>query len=202
LLQGCVYDPDEPCGPHQESIGFDSCACVDGYVLGDAGCEPCGEHERSSHGECVCVDGFARAAAGEACSPIPAELGATCHTDDDCGDSPFPTCHVTEAGDGYCTKLCTSDDDCEGGYRCHDAGDESYCRRPPTGYGDACQSNDDCSGEASFCETLQSHLCLVPCSAGKTEVCFEGEVCCDFVFFEPICVPADACTSKSGTEVP
>lgn len=201
LPVGCVYDAAHRCGPHQVPIENDSCQCEEDYVPGTSGCVPCAENERSSNGECVCVAGYARAAASEACEPIPAELGAPCTTDADCAAGKYSTCHLT--GDaGYCTNACTESSDCDGGYKCHVDGEDGYCRRPPLGYGDSCHSDDDCSGgEATYCETIQSNLCLVPCSAGHTDVCFEGEVCCDFVLFNPICVPADACTGKSGTEV-
>jgi hypothetical protein len=55
-------------------------------------------------------------------------------------------------------------------------------------------------GDATYCEVFQENICLVPCSAGNTDVCFVGEVCCNFVLFEPICVPADAC-APNGTVV-
>jgi hypothetical protein len=87
-----------------------------------------------------------------------------------------------------------------GGYKCNVDG--GFCRRPPLGYGDSCQSNEDCAdGEATFCEVIQQNVCLVPCSAGNTDVCFEGETCCNFVIFEPICVPAASCTANGGLEV-
>lgn len=200
----CVYDADERCGPHQQLIDKDRCICELGFVPGKAGCVPCGEHELASNGACVCAADYARPADGAACEPIPAALGAACDTDaSPCADGPYGLCHVTSGTAGYCTKACSSDDDCEGGYRCHEDGTEGFCRRPPLGYGDSCKAQADCAaGEATYCETLQSKLCLVPCAAGKTDVCFEGEVCCDFVVFEPICVPSNACTDKSGTVVP
>jgi hypothetical protein len=199
----CLYDADQRCGPHQVIIDNDRCACETGFVPGDSGCVPCGDSERESNGECVCVDGYARASEGASCEPIPEELGAACDTATlPCESATYPVCHATDGTSGYCTSACTSSDDCNGGYKCHEAGADSYCRRPPTGYGTSCDTADECSdGEATFCETIQSHVCLVPCSAGKTDVCFEGEVCCDFVLFNPICVPNDACSPKGGTEV-
>lgn len=201
---GCVYDADERCGPHQEPIDKDRCICEMGYVPGPAGCVPCGEHEVASNGECVCVDDYARAGDGAACEPIPAALGAACDTvSTPCAEGPYSSCHVTDGSSGYCSNDCSSDDDCDGGYRCHREGADGFCRRPPLGYGQSCKSQDDCAeGEATYCETLQSNVCLVPCAAGHTDVCFEGEVCCNFGVFAPICVPGDACTEKSGTVVP
>jgi hypothetical protein len=199
----CVYDGDHRCGPHQQLISNDRCACEAGYVPGTEGCIPCGDNERESNGECVCVSGYARAAVGAACEAVPAELGAACDTTSaPCSLGKYPLCHVTSGTSGYCTNGCSSASVCDGGYKCHQDGADSYCRRPPLGYGNSCKTDADCSaGEATFCEKIQSNLCLVPCSAGHSDVCFEGEVCCNFVLFNPICVPSDSCTSMSGTEV-
>jgi len=205
LPVACVYDASDRCGPHQHLITYNRCECDDGYAAGDSGCEPCGDHEKSANGACVCIDGYARAADGAACEPIPEELGAECDPDsaDACTSAKYSICHASDGSLGYCTNACSVDKDCDGGYRCHTDASGSYCRRPPVGHGDSCQSDDDCAGkEATFCETIQSHVCLVACSAGHTDACFEGEVCCNFVLFAPICVPGDACTSNGGSEVP
>jgi len=202
LPLACVYDPDDRCGPHQQpGPAADQCACEVGYVPGPEGCVACGEHERDSNGACVCVDGYARPADGSACEEIPAALGADCDSSTPCAD-PYPMCHESADAAGYCTRSCKDDADCVGGYRCHQAGADSFCRRPRLGHGDACATDEDCAdGEATFCETIQSKLCLVPCAAGHTDACFEGEVCCDFAVFSPICVPQDACTPKGGAEL-
>ena len=201
-LSACVYDGDHRCGPHQQILDNDRCGCDDGYVPGTAGCVPCGDNEVASNGECLCVEGYARPATDAACDPIPDALGVACDTDSaPCPAGKYSLCQVTDETSGYCTNTCSEATDCDGGYRCHEDGAESYCRRPPVGYLDACESDADCQGEATFCETIRTHQCLVPCSAGNTGVCFEGEVCCNFSLFEPICVPNDACTSMTGTEV-
>lgn len=198
----CVYDPDERCGPRQVLIDNDRCVCEAGFVPGEGGCVTCGENEQESGGECLCVEGYARPAEGAACEEIPDQLGLACDADSEpCAEGEYSLCHVTEGTSGYCTSACSSDDDCSGGYRCHEAGADSYCRRPPLGYLDDCKSDADCAdGEATYCETLQENKCLVPCSAGNTDVCFEGEVCCNYVIFTPICVPQSAC-APNGTEV-
>lgn len=199
---GCVYDPDQRCGPHQQLLPADRCACEAGYVPGDNGCVPCAENEHESNGACVCDSGYARDADGAACTPLPAELGTACDASAPCPAGRYPLCHATDSGDGYCTSACASSDECDGGYRCHVDPQGGYCRRPPLGYGESCESDEDCAqGEATFCETIQSHLCLVPCAAGRTETCFEGEVCCDFTLFNPVCVPAGACSSSGGKEL-
>jgi hypothetical protein len=202
LPLACVYDGSQRCGPHQTLISNDRCTCDTGYVPSDAGCVPCGEHEQEQGGECICTSGYARPADGAACEPIPEALGSACSHDADCTNDAYPLCHVSEGTQGYCTNACQSSDDCDGGYLCHEDGNDSYCRRQATGYGDACQSDDDCTGEASYCDTISRNLCLVPCSAGHSDVCFEGEVCCDFVVFTPICVPSAACSDNGGTALP
>lgn len=198
----CVYDPDDRCGPDKTSIDNDRCVCDEGLVPSDDGCVPCGENEEPNVvGECVCVDGYARTAATDLCEPIPMTLGADCDTDDAPCEEPFSLCHVTEGTAGYCTEACSSDADCDGGYRCHLEGGSGYCRRRPLGYGESCQSDDDCAGgEATYCEVIRTNQCLVPCEAGKTDVCFEGEVCCNFVIFNPVCVPTANC-EDAGTVV-
>ncbi len=198
----CVYDADQRCGPHQQILDNDRCGCEDGFVPGTSRCIPCDDNEIASNGECLCVDGYARAAADDACEPIPDTLGVACDMDGTpCPDGKYTLCHVTDGTSGYCTSACSGTSECDGGYRCHDDGAASYCRRPPVGYLEPCETDAQCTGEATFCETIRTHQCLVPCSAGHTDGCFEAEVCCNFVIFEPICVPNDACTSMTGTEV-
>lgn len=202
VLSACVYDGDNRCGPHQVLLSADRCGCEEGFVPGTAGCVACGNHEQATNGQCLCVDGYARPEQGAACAPIPETLGVACDTETSpCPDGKYSLCHVTDGTSGYCTSACSDTTVCDGGYRCHDAGADGFCRRPPVGYLDDCDRDADCTGEASFCETIRTHQCLVPCAAGKTAGCFEGEVCCDFAIFRPICVPNDACTSMTGTEV-
>jgi hypothetical protein len=203
LGSACLYDPDDRCGPHQVSIAEDRCECEAGFVPGAQGCVPCGDNEAESGGECVCVDGYARPSEGAPCESIPEELGADCDLNSKpCAEGPYPLCHVTNGASGYCTSGCDSDDDCSGGYKCHLDGADSYCRRPPLGYAKSCESDEDCAdGEATYCEVIQQHVCLVPCSEGNTAGCFEGEVCCNFVLFQPICVPTAACAENGGIEV-
>jgi hypothetical protein len=203
LFPACLYDPNDRCGPNQVSVDNDRCECIDGFVPGLSGCVACGDHELESAGSCVCADGYARANDAAACQPIPESLGTACDLESaPCAAGAYPLCHLTEAGIGYCTSSCSDDADCDGGYKCHIDGAASYCRRPPLGYGDHCSADAECAaGEATFCETIQSQLCLVPCTAASGEVCFEGEVCCDFALFRPICVPENACAAKGGSEL-
>lgn len=202
IASACLYDPDQRCGPHQVLISNNRCACEPGFIPGDHGCEPCAENERELNGACVCVDGFARPAEGVSCEEIPEQLGAACDNVSAPCEGSYPLCHAIDGSEGYCTNACQGDEDCSGGYKCHVDGGAGFCRRPPLGYGDSCETSEDCAGgEATFCEVIQQRVCLVPCSAGNTDGCFEGEVCCNFVLFEPICVPPAACSENGGLEV-
>jgi hypothetical protein len=147
-----------------------------------------------------CLGGYTCNQAGSGFCQRPPQAGDPC---DDAGNAcaagKYELCHLGTDGTGYCTNACTGDGDCSGDFRCHDPGANGFCRRPATGHGDACESAADCAGkEADYCETIQSHLCLVRCSAGNTAGCFEGESCCDFAVFNPICVPTDQCTKNGG----
>lgn len=193
----CVYDGDDRCGPNQVSISHDRCACQEGFVPGANGCVACGANEAPSNGVCACVEGYARANDAARCERPPEELGVACDTESDSCPEAYPLCHVTDGTSGYCTNTCTSSEDCDGGYKCQEAS-ESFCRRPPVGLGDRCDSDADCAdGEATACEMIQSHLCLVPCAAGDTAGCFVGDACCAFPGPFVVCVPADACTSAN-----
>lgn len=199
LPAACVYDPDERCGPHQRYLEPDRCECIDGYVPAAEGCEPCGERERESNGACVCVEGYARGSEGAACEEIPGELGVACDAETPCPTGRYERCQPVDGDGGYCTSACSDDGDCDGGYRCQGSGADAFCRRPPTGFGQTCQTDADCAdGEATYCDTIQSHLCLVRCAAGNTDVCFVGESCCDFTIFAPICTPSAACAQNGG----
>lgn len=200
LPTACVYDPDQRCGPHQRYLEPDRCECIDGYVPAEEGCEPCGEHERESNGACVCEAGYARPSDAAPCEEVPDLLGLACDSDAaPCPAGPYELCHAVDGTSGYCTSACSDDADCDGGYRCQGSGSDAFCRRPPVGFGEKCQSDADCAeGEATYCDTIQSNLCLVRCSAGNTDVCFVGESCCNFVIFEPICTPSAACTQNGG----
>jgi hypothetical protein len=152
-------------------------------------------------GDCQCVEGYARTGAGGACEPIPAELGAECDSESaPCPSSEFPHCEVTDGTSGYCTiENCESTADCPGAYRCQIDADRSYCRRPPLGLNETCKSDADCAGgEATFCETLQAFVCLVPCS--NDDECITGDVCCDVSAFGAgiFCAPRDACPTAGN----
>jgi hypothetical protein len=190
----CLYDGSDRCGPNQVSITNDRCACADGYIPGDNGCVACGENEIALNGACSCAEGYARANPTEPCEKPPAELGLECDTESSpCPDETYPVCHEVDGTSGYCTNLCETSDDCDGAYKCQE-GPEPFCRRPPVGVSDPCDTDEECAGkDASICEKIQSHQCLVPCGPGDTAGCFVGDACCEFPGPFIACVPADAC---------
>ena len=192
----CLYDDDNRCGPHQVAVSNDRCSCEEGYIPGEDGCVACGDKEVALNGACSCAEGFARANDTDPCERPPAELGVECDTESNpCPAGDYSLCHVTEGTSGYCTNACASSDECDGGYKCQEADAESFCRRPPVGLSEKCDSNEDCAdGEATSCEAIQSHQCLVPCAAGDTAACFVGDACCAFPGPFVACVPASACT--------
>jgi hypothetical protein len=194
----CTFDPDERCSSHQTIYGDNNrCVCEEGAVLTAAGCVPCGEHEVPGNGECVCESGYTRALDGVACEPAPEALGTACSADKPCTDATFSHCQSTADQTGYCTNIgCTSSSECSGGYACDTSAQPSVCKRPPTGLGKSCATESDCAGgEASFCDTVQSHSCLVANCSLDPDDCFEGWTCTDLSMFGmpiPLCLPKGA----------
>lgn len=204
-LTGCIYDSENPCSENQrrdEDSG--RCACVEGYVFDverGYGCTACGANEVAAGASCECAIGFAREPQSGACVSLPKGLGSECDVGYlPCGDTVFDHCEVIDDGGtlGYCTSSsCASTADCEGGYACDLARSPSVCVRPPVGLNAPCSSNDDCAGfEATYCETFQSHQCMVKGCDLDPDDCFEGYQCCDLVplgFDDTLCVPEGSC---------
>jgi hypothetical protein len=199
LASSCLYDANDRCDPSQR---FDAdsgvCLCIGNTVPGAHGCVACPAHELAQSGSCSCEIGYARPPAGGDCALIPAALGAACDpSGNDCSNSAYPTCQAVASGGGYCTSSgCASNADCSGGYACNTSGSASYCQRPPTGVGQTCTSSADCANsEATYCETLQSHVCLVQGCSKSPDDCFSGNACCDLTTLglPTLCLPAGAC---------
>lgn len=179
---GCIISGD-PCGPHQVQI-IDVhviCVCEPNAVI-DAdmrGCTPCGKDEVVLDNMCACKPGFIKPGPGEACAET--SIGASCTSAADC-QTDFPYCVGAADGAGYCTSTdCASNADCPSNWSCETDGDTSYCHKPPSGLGESCQSSSDCASfEASFCETLQSHTCVVGNCAKSASICPNEWGCCDY----------------------
>jgi hypothetical protein len=184
------------CGENEVG-GATGCACAPGFGRGSDGvCAMCGENEVGGASGCTCATGFARDADG-ACAPVLAGQGAPCSTSMPCTDATFNYCATSANAQGYCTTAgCTGNADCTTGYAC-EPGATPYCKRSPVGAGMSCTSSADCAGtEATFCDTIVEHACLVEGCSVSPNNCFGGRLCCDLTKFGipmPICIAAGAC---------
>jgi hypothetical protein len=191
LLSGCLVDPDRPCGDDQ-TPDAGSCQCEDGYGLVDNRCVACGEHEVGSAEGCGCEDGYVRPVADGACEKAE-HLGAPCTSDAECVDPKYAHCQL-DGDAGYCTRAdCESSEDCEVtlDWACNTHAAPSFCERPPSGIGKSCTSSDECEGfEASYCEALSAHACLVNECKDAPEICHGDWVCCDLAIISTsLCIP-------------
>lgn len=200
-LSGCIVGGNgERCDAHQVLVRQTTneyCTCAPDAIASSAGfgCTPCGAHELAQDGACACEVGYARLTPTSACSEVQAGqvvLGQPCSSDAECGGD-FP--HCASAGDsGYCTSAgCTSHADCSSPWYCESGGSLSYCHMPPTGLGVSCASDADCAGfDAAYCETGQSHTCLISACASAPDKC-KSWACCDLSAFlgTSLCVPQD-----------
>lgn len=202
-LGGCLYDPDDVCGANQE-VRSGVCECIASAVPAEDGdgCAPCGPDEVAAGTACACRDGYARAGEDEPCEPVPAGLGAACTPGGvACSGEDDSYCRATAETSGYCTSSgCATSADCPTGYACAQDGELTFCKRPPTGQGTACDSSADCAGyEATYCETFQAHICLVPGCTLSPDSCHEGWECCDLSTLgldETLCVEEGSCPTS------
>ncbi len=173
--------------------------CGEGFVQQGTVCVPCGEHETEKHGACVCDENYQRLTDAAACTAVPMSgLGADCALAP-CSDPTFSYCVLASNGDRYCSSRgCQTSADCPETYACStDTAGAKFCRRSPLGMTAPCSTDNDCAGnEATFCETLFSHSCLVQgCSLSMND-CFDGWECCDASGYGmpiPICIPEGMC---------
>jgi hypothetical protein len=199
---GCVYDPNQRCDENQAlSADGRQCICVAGSVMTAHGCTLCGVNEVPGNGICDCAPGYSRPTSGAACQAVPSALGTVCDVvTAPCVDPTYATCHVTGGTTGYCTSAgCATSADCSGGYACDTSASPAFCKRPPVGAGQACQSSAECAGtEATYCDVVVTHQCLVQGCKLAPDDCFLGTVCCDLSRFgvpQPICVQRGTCPS-------
>jgi hypothetical protein len=199
----CRYDNDDRCDAHQVFDGEQNvCLCEPGYALIEQKCVRCRANETAVGNTCQCELGYQRTDAGT-CLPGPSGLGEECDpksnatAPSECPPA-FPFCALASTGEGYCTQNeCDSTDDCAEGYTCAIWEETPFCQRPPTGFGDECETNADCEGkEADFCETLISKACLVSGCDLELKNCADGFECCDISAFgidDTLCVPNGEC---------
>jgi len=196
---GCVYDPNQRCDEN-EVLSSDGrqCTCVPGAVMTAHGCTLCAANEVPGNGTCDCAPGYSRPTPNATCQVTPSALGTVCDTlNAPCADPTYSTCHVTSGNTGYCTNACATAADCAGGYACETSTPPAFCRRPPVGAGKPCQSSAECAGtEATYCDVMLTHQCLVQGCQVAPDDCFSGSACCDLSTFgipQPICVQPGTC---------
>lgn len=193
-LSRCIAE-DAACSEHQVPASDDlyTCKCASGYVPDKErgyGCVACKANETEEKGECVCKPGYARPEAGAKCVKVEGSLiGSDCSEEMPCTD-PNPYCAFGESP-AYCTKQgCSKNDDCPSKWRCDKSGAEAFCKKPPEGLGDTCQTSADCGEEAPYCEAFQTHTCIINDCLSRPSLCPSQMVCCDLTALiqESFCV--------------
>ena len=198
VISRCVVE-DGACSEHQVPAAdtMYTCKCEKGYVPDDErgyGCVKCGANETSDGVKCTCKAGFARPDDDSACEKIEGSVaGSECSPDKACTD-PNPYCAESEAPSYCTTQGCAKNDDCPSKWRCGEAGGDKFCKKPPEGLGDSCQTNADCGKEAPYCETFQTHTCIINNCLSQPSVCPSSLICCDLsaLIGESFCVDKSA----------
>jgi hypothetical protein len=183
LLEACVYDPDRRCGPAMTYLAAtETCVCNSNAVPVPGGCRACAADEVTSGGKCACPAGQTKNTQG-VCATV-AGLGDPCDTQSaPCTDATYSFCATKGSGtSGTCTRTCTGNADCEAAYTCATWDAHPYCRTF-AGLGDRCASPADCTGDAAYCDTFQSHTCIVSGCSLTTNDCPRDQTCCDFSGF-------------------
>jgi hypothetical protein len=180
LLGGCVYDASQRCGPAMTFVeAASSCVCDSNAVAVAGGCQTCAADEVPSGGKCACAAGKTKSA-GNLCVTV-AGLGDPCSTvTAPCTDPTYSYCAVQgSATTGTCTKQCASNTDCGAAYTCATWEAQPYCRTF-AGVGASCGSAADCTQDARYCDTFQTHSCVVSGCSLTANDCPRGSMCCDF----------------------
>lgn len=207
LAEGVCLDrprgePCVPCGPANPcGAGF---ACLDGLGL----CSPaCGDGQ-------ACPAGFE--CNGQVCLSLQSPCsGLDCNTDAGCESG---VCLA-----GFCDPIqrCVRDADCADDRQCtdgrceprsarceapSDCGDDTVCIgglcRPgrPASSCRACETSDDCAGQAFCAATEDGNRCISPCGSGACDL---PEFDCQFVDRGlGVCLPADGqiCPERCGDD--
>jgi hypothetical protein len=76
----------------------------------------------------------------------------------------------------------------------------SSCETGPVGFGTPCTTDADCQGlQASHCETLQAHVCVVANCQTSPDSCTGGQSCCDLNSLGiplTLCLPPGQCPAQ------
>lgn len=151
--------------------------------------ERCGKNQEPTQGDfigCVCQD-----------ETVPAADGIGCES---CGENEVAAGIACVCAPGHARSASGA---------CEPAG-EAGVEPLPEGQGEPCESSADCATfEATFCDTLQSHTCLVRgCASGESS-CLSSEECCDLSVYpvagldmaDGLCIPQGLCDTAGGSVV-
>ncbi len=87
-----------------------------------------------------------------------------------------------------------------GCFPCQPGDTRSACQSGPSGFGTPCTSDTDCQRfEASHCETLQAHVCVVAGCQTSPDSCTGGQSCCDLGSLGialTLCLPPGQCPAQ------
>ena len=197
FAQSCLLvDPNDRCDLPFVQVE-NTCACPEGTTEVDRDCIACPPHSSTIVGLCLCDEGWVETEDGS-CALAPEGLGAPCDAATLCTDPSFDRCTSAGADPGYCTTSgCATTDDCPGEYACNTDATPTFCQKPPEGLFAPCNSSEECASfEATYCEVVYAHVCLVEdCSTTAQDCGFPGFTCCDFSGFglPNLCVPEGYC---------
>ena len=128
LGAGCLFDPDDRCGPNQVLSGDETvCQCVAGYVAGATGCVSCAENEVPDPvAGCACAEGYVRPAAGAVCTALPPDVhppsgvGKACMAAADCAGLDASYCEAGFSHSCVVADCTVSPNSCFTGTECCD----------------------------------------------------------------------------------
>lgn len=209
MLGACALYP-APCGNCASNSDCpDGTRCEDGdcvrvQCVSDASCPPgsvCGPDRQCHrgcrlHAEC----GPGQYCAGGACLPKVTQCTTCrlCGRDSQCGPTADHVCLDLGDGQGRCTKLCASDDDCDGDSVCRTVGGSlGVCGAPNSA--EICPSSYVCDN--TFCPSLGDR-CGPTCGARSDTCVFtsRGALCSCTCFSDADC-PNGRCVQNPHTGV-
>jgi len=195
LAGGCAVDASDRCGSAMEyDATLNACVCVPNAVISGLGCTPCADDETVVSGSCACAPGSAKNAEN-VCERV-VGLGDACDATSTCTNDKYSYCAPSTAGvatSNTCTAPCTSDADCDAAYTCATWEAQPYCREF-AGFGKSCGTSADCADtDAKYCDTFQTHTCVVNGCSLETSDCPKGTMCCDFSNYGLGTLCAEAC---------
>lgn len=175
----------EPCAADEE--------CLSAQCLDDEGARYC---TRRCEDSSACVDGFH--CRGGSCIRGPLEgTGGGCVNNDDCADR---ICANRADGLRWCTRFCTTADDCPSGLSCTVVGSASVCAPDLGLVGQDCVGNEECASGLCALGTPAGDICTRFCGAGAA--CSPGFECTRIGDgTSAVCIPASVPSSGGGCAV-